>query len=169
MHKAGKLYEAQDKYDDALAVCQEYDLSYVACEIYYSFAKLHIEMRQFQTAFTECTVSLKIRPESKVYRTLHNVLKFMYVCITFHQMYYMRGKVLREALTAPFVSVPPELNFQMVISDYCESHRLKDSVKALTQAIIVAVDYRKLPSLSLYIYMCGESWLPTNSLHRTGA
>lgn len=59
-------------------------------------------------------------------------------------MYYVRGKVLRRALTAPLVTVPPELDFQNVILDYCESHRLKDSVKALTQAIIVAVDYRKL-------------------------
>lgn len=66
MHKAGRLLEAQQKYDDALAVCQDYNLKYVACEIYYSFAKLHILMEQYQTAYTECTVSLNIRPESKV-------------------------------------------------------------------------------------------------------
>lgn len=67
----------------------------------------------------------------------------MYV-YTILQVYFVRGEVLRLALTTQFFRVPPELNFKMVISDYCESHRLKDNVKALSQAIIVAVDHRKL-------------------------
>ena len=52
--------------------------------------------------------------------------------------------MLRKALVAPFLAVPPNLNYENVVSDYCQSHLLKDSVAALTEAIIVAVDHRKL-------------------------
>ena len=58
-------------------------------------------------------------------------------------MYYLRADVLRKALVAPFLAVPPTLNYETVVSDYCESHLLENSVAALTEAIIVAVDHSK--------------------------
>lgn len=56
------------------------------------------------------------------------------------QGYFLRATILQEAMLLPHVAVPPAIKPGTVVSDYCTSHRLKDSVEALTEAIIFAVD-----------------------------
>ena len=52
--------------------------------------------------------------------------------------------MLQKALSAPMVTVPRAIQPSIVVSDYCSSHRLQDNIRALTEAIIFAVDHRKL-------------------------
>ena len=65
-YKADKLKEAMKKYGEALTVCGTYRLMQEGSEIYYSCAVLHMALAEFQTAFEECTLSLRIYPTPKV-------------------------------------------------------------------------------------------------------
>ena len=65
--------------------------------------------------------------------------------------------MLRKALVAPYLTVPPFLNYEKIVSDYCQSHQLKESIEALTEAILVAVDHRKL-SLSVFSFCVSTFW-----------
>lgn len=58
------------------------------------------------------------------------------------QLHYLRATVLQKALRTPNVTVPSAYRPDMVVRDFCASHRLKESVHALTEAIIFAVDRR---------------------------
>ena len=64
-------------------------------------------------------------------------------------MYGLRAEILRRVLGSSLHTVPVTLNYGVVVLDYCNSHRLKDSVKALTEAIMIAVDHRKFISSEL--------------------
>ena len=57
-------------------------------------------------------------------------------------MHFLRATVLHKALLAPNITVPPAYHPGIVVKDYCDSHRLKDNVHALTEAIIFAADRR---------------------------
>lgn len=59
------------------------------------------------------------------------------------QMHFLRASVLQQALSTPYVRVPKSIHPDIVVSDYCSCHRLQDNVKALTEAIVFAVDNRK--------------------------
>ena len=78
----------------------------------------------------------------------------MYVSLVSLQMYNLRADILRKALGSSFHTVPVTLNYGMVVFDYCNSHRLKDSVKALTEAIMIAVDQRKFISSERIFFIC---------------
>ena len=58
--------------------------------------------------------------------------------------------MLQQALSTPYVRVPKSIHPDIVVSDYCSCHRLQDNVKALTEAIIFAVDNRKSYTYSRY-------------------
>ena len=47
--------------------------------------------------------------------------------------------------------MPKNLTFPTVVADYCISHQIKPNVKALCNAIIVAVDHSKLLGFSLEV------------------
>ena len=70
LYKAKKLDEAAKKYEAAMKLCLENDLSAETCELMYSFAQLHTDQTEYPNAYTECTNSLKIMHTAKVRQQL---------------------------------------------------------------------------------------------------
>lgn len=57
------------------------------------------------------------------------------------QVHFLRALVLQKAYSTPFVAVPPNLGRAIVVSDYCDAHRLDDNSVALSEAIVFAVEH----------------------------
>ena len=68
LHKAGFPVEALQKFIEALELCKRHNLKPDAADIYYSTALVHTDLGDYQTAFSECTISVQIRPIAKVLR-----------------------------------------------------------------------------------------------------
>ena len=58
------------------------------------------------------------------------------------QGFQRRAEALKRALLCPYMQ-PPGLTFANVVSDLCQCHQIKPNLKALSEAIILAVDYGK--------------------------
>ena len=103
LHERGQLLHAQGKYEEALVLCQHIDLADEACEIYYSFAKLHMQVERFESAFRECSAGLNIHPSAKVVVLILKIILCMILHILYHYGYLCSPeKIMPYALRCPF-------------------------------------------------------------------